>query len=155
MGSRVWNREGFLRMFPHTFHLPPKGQDSAEEPGILFLRNKSGGWRREAKVSGFQDGTGWVTRGFSGSGGMEKKVSLILGDTFRLSACTVVMTHSWLHVQAPLSHAGTVACVPTHCDTLTPAPLPSVTAPLHTDADTPCHPSWAGTHRTSIITQTW
>ena len=100
MGSRVWNRQGFLRMFPHTFHVPPKGQDSAEEPGIPFLRNKSGGWRREPKVSGFPDGTGWVTKGFSGSGGMEKKASLTLGDTLRLSARTVVRTHSWLHVQA-------------------------------------------------------
>ena len=67
---------------------------------------------------------------------MEKKASLILGDTFRLSARTAVMTHSWLHVQAPLSHTGTVTCVPTRCDTLTPAPLPSVMAPLHTDANT-------------------
>lgn len=33
---------------------------------------------------------------------MKKKGSVTLGASFNMYACTVVMTHSWPHIQIPL-----------------------------------------------------
>ena len=52
-----------------------------------------------------------IAKGLSGGGRMKKEGSVTLGDTFSLYACTVVMTHSWLHINTlSASHNDSETC---------------------------------------------
>lgn len=137
MGAGLWDREGLLRD-PHTHTLcaTPMSHGSDGEAGTLFLRKVDNG---ESKgLCSFLRGAGASRLGYQGSllwGKMEEEGSVIFSDAFRLYACAVGITRSWLHRHTRSAPTTTVTHVPVHCDTLTFTLFPPTMAPFHVDSN--------------------